>query len=155
MTMSGVRAAMAAALLIAPCAPAGAGTLRCSFAEPFFDLEFDSATGRVVYTSPHELEDGTGKPKPRVIAEGARVRRSDVWDGYETWFLETPAKDRDTSTVTIVEIKVTGRGSDGMSETVFPFEGRHGGWLGGCESSRAPAYDSYEAFRDLGVEDQK
>jgi hypothetical protein len=145
------RGAIAAALLAAASTPAAAGTLKCSFVEPFFDIEFDSATGRVVYTSPHEVEEGTDKPKPRVIAEGARIRRSGVWDTYDTLFLEVPGKDKDTPATTIVEIKVTGRGSDGMSETVFPFEGRHGGWIGGCESSKAPAYDSYEVFHDLGV----
>jgi hypothetical protein len=143
---------LAAALpLVLAASAAGAGTLRCSFTEPFFDLEFDSATGRVVYTSPNEFEEGTGKPKPRVIAEGARIRRSGVWDTYDTLFLETPGRDKDTPPNIIVEIKVTGRGSDGMSESVFPFEGRHGGWIGGCESSKAPAYDSYEVFDDLGV----
>lgn len=157
MTKFAVRAAgWAAALLAVMCTPATAGTLRCSFTEPFFDIEFDSAIGKVVYTSPNEFEEGTGKTKPRVIAEGARIRRSGVWDTYETLFLETPGKGAETPPTTIVEIKVTGRGSDGMSESVFPFEGRYGAWIGGCEASKAPSYDAYEVFQDLGVvEDQQ
>jgi hypothetical protein len=160
MTAFGIRAASralaAVALLAGIGTPAMAGKLRCSFTEPFFDIEFDSATGRVVYTSPHEVEEGTDKPKPRVLAEGARIRRSGAWETFDVLFLETPGKDAATPPNIIIEIKVTGQGSDGMSKSVFPFEGRHGGWVGGCETGKAPAYDSNEVFHDLGViEDQQ
>jgi hypothetical protein len=110
----------------------------------------------VVYTSPDEFNEDTGKPEPRVLAEGARIRRSGKWEGYPTLFLETPGKDAATPPTTILEMKVTGQGSDGMSDMTFPFEGRYGQWVGGCESSKAPAFDMYEAFEDLGVvEDQQ
>lgn len=142
-------AAAAAALSLS--APATAGTLSCSFTEPFFTIEFDSATGKVVLTSPDEFEEGTGKPKPRLLSETARIRRSGVWDTYETYFLETPGKGAATPPEVILEIKVTGRGSDGMSEAVFPFEGRYGPLIGGCEASKAQAYDVYEVYEDLAV----
>jgi hypothetical protein len=133
-----------------------AGSLRCSFTEPFFTIEFDSATGKVFYTSPDEFDEDTGKVEPRMLAEGARIRRSGAWEGYPTLFLETPGEDAATPPAIIVEIKVTGQGSDGMSEVVFPFEGRYGQWIGGCASSKAPAYDIHEAYEDLGVvEDQQ
>ena len=147
-------AAAAAALSLS--APATAGTLSCSFTEPFFSIEFDSATGKVVLTSPDEFEEGTGKLVPRVLSEAARIRRAGVWDTFETYFLETPGKDAATPPEIILEIKVTGQGSDGMSESVFPFEGKYGTLVGGCEASKAQAYDAYEVYGDLAVvEDPK
>jgi hypothetical protein len=136
---------------------AEAGTLHCSFTEPFFVIDFDSATGTVVLTSPDVFEEGTGKPVPQVLSETARIRRSGVWNTYETYFLETPAKDATTPAEIILEIRVTGNGEDGMSDVVFPFEGRYGeGRLtGGCEASKAQAYDVHEVYQDIGVvEDQ-
>ena len=147
----------AAAAMLATSAPAMAGTLRCSFTEPFFTIEFDSTTGKVVLTSPDVFEEGTGKPVPQVLSETARIRRSGIWDTYETYFLETPGKDAATPPEIILEIRVTGRGEDGMSDVVFPFEGRYGeGRLtGGCEASKAQAYDVHEVYQDIGVvEDQ-
>jgi uncharacterized membrane protein len=135
---------LAVVALLFGCGPASAGILTCSFTEPFFTITFDSSTGVVTWLSPDESDPETGELKPRVIAEGARLRRSDVWEGHETYFLEK-GDER------IVTLKVNGRGSDGMSEMVFPFEGVSGGWSGGCESDKAPAYDMYEVFHDLGV----
>jgi hypothetical protein len=128
-----------------------AGKLRCSFTEPFFTIEFDSETGQVVFTSSDEFDEETGKLKPRVIAEGARIRRPGAWQGYSTLVLEVPGQDAATPPTTIVEMKVTGQADDGMSEFVFPFEGHYGQWVGGCESSKAPAYNLGDAYDDLGV----
>ncbi|MGE0501289.1 MAG: hypothetical protein AB7I79_06440 [Rhizobiaceae bacterium] len=132
--------------LLVGCGPASAGVLTCSFTEPFFTITFDSATGVVTWVSADEADVDTGEIKPRVIAENARLRRSDVWEGHETYFLESDVE-------TILTLKVNGRGSDGMSEMVFPFEGISGGRSGGCESDKAPAYDMYEVFLDLGAKE--
>lgn len=128
------------ALVIASAAPALAGKLTCSFAEPFYGLEFDSATGIVVATSPVEGEEG----KRDIIARDARLRLAGEIERMDVYALENASG-------TILELRVTGRGSDGVSETVFPFEGRHGGNVGGCQASKAPAYDTSETFHDLGV----
>jgi hypothetical protein len=158
--MFGIRAVAsmmgAAFALVLPASAAEAGTLRCSFTEPFFVIHFDSATGKVVLTSPDEFDE-TGKLVPRVLSETARIRRSGVWNTYETYFLETPAKDATTPPEIILEIRVTGMGEDGMSDVVFPFEGRYGEGklIGGCEASKAQAYDIHEVYQDIGVvEDQ-
>lgn len=141
--------------LVLATSAAEAGTLFCSFTEPFFVIEFDSATGKVLYTSPDELDPETGKYNPLVLAENARIRRSGVWETYQTYFLETPGKDAATPPEIILEIRVTGRGEDGMSDAVFPFEGRYGRLVGGCEASKAQSYDIYEVYEDLAVvEDQ-
>lgn len=136
-------------------ATAFAGTLRCSFTEPFFTIEFDSKTKVVMYTSPNEFDDVTGEIKPRVLAEGARLRRPGAWQDVPKLVLEKPGKSASDPFETIVELSVTGNGSDGMSEFVFPFEGRYGQNVGGCDTGKAPAYDLYEVYQDVGVvEDQ-
>jgi uncharacterized membrane protein len=148
---------LAAALpLVLAASVAEAGTLRCSFTEPFFTVEFDSATRKVVLVSPDEFDD-TGRPIPRVLSETARIRRSGVWETYETYFLETPGKDAATPPEIILEIRVTGRGEDGMSDVVYPFEGRYGEGrlVGGCEATKAHAYDIHEVYQDIGVVEDK
>ncbi len=124
---------------------AAAGVLTCHFTEPFFVVAFDSVTGVVTLTSPDESDPETGKIVPKVIAEGAKLKRSDAWVGYPTLTLDA-GEER------ILDIKLTGQGSDGMSETVFPMEGVYGTNVGGCEATRAPAYDLYELYQDLGTE---
>lgn len=132
---------------------ASAGTLRCSFTEPFFSIDFDSATGIATFTSADEADPETGEIKPRIIAEGARIRRPGDWVDVPKLVLEVPAKAAGQEPEIILEIAVTGNGSDGMSDFVFPFEGRYGRLVGGCEAGKAPAYDMYEVYQDLGVVD--
>ena len=139
------RAAAAAAVLMLSTAGASAGVLTCRFTEPFFDVAFDSTTGVVTLTSPDDSDPATGKIEPKVIAEGARLTRSGAWVGYPTLTLDAGGKR-------ILDIRLTGQGSDGMSETVFPMEGVYGSNVGGCEATRAPAYDLFELYRDLGIE---
>ena len=124
---------------------AAAGVLTCHFTEPFFVVAFDSVTGVVTLTSPDDSDPATGKIVPKVIAKGAKLTRSDAWVVYPTLTLEA-GEER------ILDIKLTGQGSDGMSETVFPMEGVYGANVGGCEATRAPAYDLYELYQDLGIE---
>lgn len=138
-TLAGATAFMLAA------GDAAAGVLTCRFTEPFFVIAFDSATGVVTLTSPDESDPATGKIVPRIIAEGAKLSRSGAWVGYPTLTLDAGAER-------ILDIRLTGQGSDGMSETVFPMEGVYGAHVGGCEATKAPAYDLFELYRDLGIE---
>lgn len=132
-------------VLLLTTSAATAGTLHCSFTEPFFAVDFDSATGVVTFTSPDEADPETGAIEPRILAQGARLHRPDAWQHFPTLKLEAGGE-------TLLEIRMSGRGSDGMSEMVFPWEGRYGRHVGGCQSDQAPAYNEYEALRDLGIE---
>lgn len=136
-------AGASALLLLADSAVAG--LLTCRFTEPFFDIAFDSGTGVVTLTSPDDSDPETGKIVPKVIAEGAKLTRSGAWVGYPTLTLDAGGKR-------ILDIRLTGQGSDGMSETVFPMEGAYGTNVGGCEATKAPAYDLFELYQDLGIE---
>lgn len=134
-----------AALLAFSAADAAAGVLTCRFTEPFFVLAFDSATGIVTLASPDESDPETGRITPRIIAEEAKLSRSDVWVGYPTLTLDAGGER-------ILDVRLSGQGSDGMSETVFPMEGVYGANVGGCEATKAPAYDLFELYQDLGIE---
>jgi hypothetical protein len=146
-----MKALAAAGILTLVAAPAGAGTLTCSFTEPWFTIAFDSSTGVVTFVSPDEVDEATGKPKPRVIAEGARIRRPSAWQDVPKLLLEKPGAKPGDPFIPVVEMSITGDGSDGMSDFVFPFDGRYEQWVGGCETGKAPAYDMAEVFEDVGV----
>lgn len=139
------RMAGALAALLCLSGSAAAGVLTCRFTEPFFVIDFDSATGIVTLASPDESDPETGRIAPRDIAEGAKLTRSDVWVGYPTLTL-------DAGDQRILDLRLSGQGSDGMSETVFPMEGVYGTFVGGCEATKAPAYDLLELYQDLGIE---
>lgn len=132
----------AIALILAP-APAGAGTLNCSFTEPFFSITFDSATGKVVETSADVTDPDTGQPVPTVLAEHARLRVANPQDPF-SFVLENAGE-------TILELQLTGHGSDGMSDNLFPFQALRGNHDGGCDTDKYPAFETYELLQDLGL----
>jgi hypothetical protein len=121
-----------------------AGTLVCHFTEPFFSISYDSGTGRVTMISADETDPDTGQPIPKVLAEGAKLRSARPEEGWQSLVLEKGGE-------TILELRLTGRGSDGMSDDIFPFEALYGGRDGGCETGKYPAFDTYDLLQDLGV----
>lgn len=133
-----------AAALVASPAPGWAGTLACHFTEPFLTITYDSQTGAVTLVSADETDPDTGKPVPRVLAEGAKLQSVPPDDYQPKLKLEKDGK-------TILELELTGQGSDGMSENIFPFEGRYGALVGGCETGKYPALDTYDLLQDIGA----
>jgi hypothetical protein len=145
-----MRALPAAVALTLLAAPASAGVLSCSFTEPFFRIDFDPATGVVTRTSPDDADVDTGEIKPKVIAQGARLTLDDAWEGHRSATLRNSTGEL----LMVIRFK---EGSDGMSDFVFPIEGQwgpeaHGNNIGGCETEKVQAYDSYELFLELGLE---
>jgi hypothetical protein len=140
-----VRASIfAAAALSLAIGEGHAGTLRCSFTEPFFTITFDSGTGTVTEISADVTDPNTGQPIPNVLAEGATLRVVNPDGDGLTLHLEK-------GTETILELHLTGQGSDGMSDNIFPFEARRGTLEGGCETAKYPAFDTYDMLEDLGM----
>lgn len=124
-------------------AGASAGLLTCEFTEPFFSIRFDSETGVVTYKSPDELDPDTGDIVPSVIAESARLRL--VGDSFP------PKMVLEAGSETILDITISGQGSDGMSDRFYPMEGVYGRFTGGCAASKAPSFDPYDLYEDLGI----
>lgn len=122
-----------------------AGTLRCSFTEPFFTITWDSGTGQVLELSADVTDPDTGQPVPRTLSEHAKLSIPDpAGDPYR--LILGDGKE------TILELKLTGLGDDGMSESHFPFEARRGTLDGGCDTARYPAFEPYRLLQDLGVD---
>jgi uncharacterized membrane protein len=128
------RAVMGTALAI--CAMQGrAGVLRCTFTEPFFTITFDSATHKVTRTS---TEDG----KVSVVSTTARIQRT-IEEDDDPMFEVFDEKEM------ILALRLSGRGSDGMSEAVFPFQARYHGQNGACDTVKYPRWDFDRLLEDL------
>lgn len=124
--------------------PAEAGTMRCSFTEPFYSIVFESESGKVTVISPDVTDPETGKPVPEVLARNAKLERADPPGDGLTFRLVNGGD-------TILELKLTGKGSDGMSDNLYPFEAWRGRHDGGCETDKYQAFDTYELVEDLGA----
>jgi hypothetical protein len=120
-----------------------ADVLHCSFTEPFFTITFDSATGKVTWLSP-DVFDESGKMVPETLAEDARLFVANPDGDGRTFLLGTDKKY-------LMQLRLTGEGSDGMSENIFPFEAKYYAHIGGCDTEKYPAFDTYEIVTDLGV----
>jgi hypothetical protein len=123
---------------------ADSATLHCDFSEPWFSIDFDTATGRVTLTSPDELDPATGKPVPKVIGEAAQLLRHDAWQDYQTFSLKAGEE-------ILMTLQLTGLADDGMSDLIFPFTGRYEHHAGGCETNSAPSYDLGKVYDEFGI----
>lgn len=123
---------------------AHAGTLKCSFTEPFFTLTFTSEDGKLVRSSADDTDPDTGVPIPSVLVENAKLMRDDKWEDVPQLRVL-----KDGNTFLIVRLR---EGSDGMSDQVFPFEGAYSSNVGGCETDQVPAYNAAEVWKDFGIE---
>jgi hypothetical protein len=51
----------------------------------------------------------------------------------------------------VLDITISGQGSDGMSARFYPMAGAYGRHTGGCEASSAPSFDLYDLYENLGI----
>ncbi len=139
-----MRGWMLATALVALPTPSLAGTLTCRFTEPFLSITYDSQTGIATLVSADVTDPDTGKPVPEILATGAKLQSVPPDDYHPKLKLEKDGK-------TILELALTGQGSDGMSDNIFPLEGKYGGLIGGCETGKYPAFDTYDLLQDIGA----
>jgi uncharacterized membrane protein len=142
--MAGMKRWILAAALAALPAESRAGTLVCRFTEPFFTITYDSQSGTVTELSADVFDEDTGQPVPRVLAEGAKLVKFDTGDYHPGLRLEKDGK-------VILQLRLTGQGSDGMSDNIFPFEADRDGRIGGCETGKYQAFDVYDLLEDIGA----
>ena len=131
------------ALVALPLA-ARAGVLSCSFTEPFFEITFDSATGVVTWISADVTDPDTGKRIPKVLAQSARIELLDYAEGGQKLRLADGGK-------TLIDLQITMRADDGMSDSTYPMEGKYGSNTGGCYTDRFPPFNPYEMLDGLGL----
>lgn len=107
---------------------ASADVIKCSFTEPFIHLTYNTATEKLVENNP--------------IMESKRTLTGVTFQiKYAGTFLL-----KDKSGKLLAELKLNNKGSDGMSEAIFPYEAKYIGALGdrdrtlfgGCTSTLKP-----------------
>jgi uncharacterized membrane protein len=112
------------ALLVAGVS-AKADIIKCSFTEPFYTITY--TTGTRVLTVTNDVENKTEVYKNI----GLLILGSDKFEL------------RTTKNELVMSLAITGNGSDGMSETIYPYDAKVEGMvkganngIGGCESLR-------------------
>ncbi len=128
---------------------ARAGLLSCTFTEPFFTISFDPATGEVTRISPDDAGPHGHEFEVTTVATGAQIVRDDSYREHPTAQLRTAGE-------VLMVITFSGKGNDGMSDRVYPMEGiwgtePRGNNVGGCATEKAPGFELYELYDELGV----
>ncbi len=106
----------------------------CSFTEPFVSFDYDSSKGTLATLTPDdyvELPDGTSKATPKTTEDvSLRVTATGKFELV------------DNAGVVLYELELTNAGSDGMSDTTYPFDIKAKSstlmpfdYLGGCSST--------------------
>ncbi len=121
---------LASTILLASFAAQAEMKLSCDFTEPFWDVSYDSTTSKLII---NKLLEGT------VIYKNASVVKTG----------ETLFEIRSQENVILMKLDLNGKGSNGMSDTIYPFDaelidedGQRSLW-GGCES------DQLQATKDI------
>jgi uncharacterized membrane protein len=117
-------------------------SLNCQFTEPFFSLDFDLVTGVVTKTEP-DWENDAAQTITTVVARNVRV----VTDSSDPFLPKYVVNKEDGSL--LAELVMNMQGSNGMSDTVYPFEIQfvtdlHGKQWGGCSSNNIAPLDPHE-----------
>ena len=127
--------AFATLTLAAPAAHAE--IFRCTFTEPFIGVTYDTSTQVM------EIEDG-------VLEKTQKLRHVSFQVEGAGKFVMKDRKGQE-----LLRLELSGAGSDGMSDTIYPYEGtgqRFGGsfpngGVGGCSSSLLPTKELEEGAR--------
>lgn len=107
---------------------------RCSFTEPFVSIAYDSASGTLTTSTPDSYQmqpDGIATVVP-VVENGVSFK---VVSAGKFELVKSDG-------TTLYELELTNNGSDGMSDTTYPFDVRAKtadmmpmDYLGGCSST--------------------
>lgn len=122
-----------------------AEVLKCDFTEPFFNIEFDSKTKIVTYTGVDTYNEETDTFDVITLAEGASVVETTTTGAV----IGSEYSLVDADNTEIVKLALTFRGSNGMSDHVYAFDAWYGPFWGACESTSAPAVDTFELMENL------
>ncbi len=119
--------------------------LVCDFTEPFFTIKFDPATKIVTYIGVDTYDDGDGTFDEVVLATDGKIVETTT-TGPVVGSEYSLQKGDGTE---LVKLALTFRGSNGMSDHIYPFDAWYGTFMGACETKSAPAVDTFELMDGL------
>ena len=127
-----------------------AGLLSCTFTEPFFTIQYDSETRDVRRLSPDDTGPHAHEFKTEIVARDATIVADKDWG-------EAPTARLMSGSEILMRLTFSGRGTDGMSDRLYPIEGvwgaePRGNNVGGCSTDKAPGFDLYELYDELGLQ---
>lgn len=122
-----------------------AEVLVCDFTEPFFNIKFDPVTKVVTYMGIDTYNRGDGTFDEVILAKNAKLVETTT-TGPVIGSEYSLRKEDDTE---LMKLALTFRGSNGMSDHVYPFEAWYGPYMGACETKSAPAVDTFALIDGL------
>ncbi|MGZ3770544.1 MAG: hypothetical protein ACXVCP_00755 [Bdellovibrio sp.] len=100
---------------------ANADVIKCVFTEPFVSTEYSMTRSTLTYHSAMENTD--------------KVEKNVSFQIKEAGVFQLVSKDGQV----LQTLTLNHQGSDGMSETVYPYEAKSEFGIGGCTSNQLPA----------------
>lgn len=126
--------------------------LSCQFTEPFFSITYDSATGEVVYTGVENYDEATSQFVPVILAtSGSLMPVLPAGETVDSFYsiqgsqFELLANDGSL----IMKLTLDMNGTDGMSDTIYPFSAEYNGFFGGCDTQLYPAVNTVDIYEGL------
>ncbi|GHC68473.1 hypothetical protein [Limoniibacter endophyticus] len=117
--------------------------LICNFTEPFFALEYDAASGNVFYTGVDTYDEKTETHEKREFAKNARIVNTSANAGKG---LGSKLELKDGEDRKLLDLTVDFKGSDGMSDNLYPItalqQGKYGPHETGCTTTSFPPVEA-------------
>jgi uncharacterized membrane protein len=118
------------AITLALSAAASADQIKCSFTEPFFNLELDTKAGTLKMLEPDSASPGGQIVK--VLSKDAKINKlAQANAGDAVDYSRYSVTDKDTLLLTL---ELNYQADDGMSDYTYPYEAIFQGNFGGCHS---------------------
>ncbi|MCB0349364.1 MAG: hypothetical protein KDD37_11050 [Bdellovibrionales bacterium] len=113
--------------------------LKCDFTEPFITVVYNANTGLVTSSGMEERAEILSNDASLVPVD---AEENGVVDSSYNLVDNTTGK-------TILSLKLSFKGSNGMSDHMYPFDGTYNDMLGGCSTKKAPAVEPYGLIESL------
>lgn len=118
-------------------ASASAEVVHCSFTEPFFNLEIDTARKTLKKTEP-DWNNDAGQTVTTILSRTVAVKR--LAPKVVSPLVEIPRYQILSGGKPVMVLELSYQGSDGMSDFVFPYATKYDGHFGGCYSDKLPRH---------------
>ncbi len=126
--------------------------LFCTFTEPFIDISFEAETGLITYVSVDSYDEVNKTFTPKELAKNGKLIPVTGPDESAADFYPVEGSQfelKDDNDDLILSLTLDFQGSDGMSDTIYPFTAKYLSIYGGCETQKYPAVDTLDIFDGL------